>query len=594
MNLGTNLLGKFALFSISVFLVGCNDLKENDVNADDSKKLSVEFSQSEVSIPIGGSLDLLVNISPANRAGEVTFQVAEETVVSLDKQTPCEEGVMLHLSSHKLSSTTVYAFHEALAETPECVITVAPIGLEGIALDKETLSLKVFESATLSAKLTPENVTNPVLIWKSDNEEVVTVDNGVVTAHKTGEALVTVSFDGKSASCKVVVTAIPAESVTLWFEKQQVTEKEISEKESFRLDATILPEEVTYKTISEWSVSDPEILSCEAIYIDGTTLSAYITGKSAGKAKVYAKIELGAGGQPLVASCDVTVKALVPPLDPPKIGDYFYSDGTWSDGGLVSINSDGTQVEWAEEIPAPIEGKTVIGIVFQTDPRRFSESETKAGYNHGLVFCLKSAHGPKKNTTLYAMDDGDMDFLSSCILGSSWYANLNGYEDNQSVISKFSGRMTRVPAFDFVHTDFSPAAPANTSGWFIPSIGQLWDFVANLGGPGVAERLATFRTYDFPMGDYRDKDTYQYGQVYIGYNVMDVINARWAKVPAEQKDDLVVTEMSALGNTCWLMSSTCCQKEESCCTIELGDNDCIYMTPEWFSCDFTCHPILAF
>ena len=115
MNLGTNLLGKFALFSISVFLVGCNDLKENDVNADDSKKLSVEFSQSEVSIPIGGSLDLLVNISPANRAGEVAFQVAEETVVSLDKQTPCEEGVMLHLSSHNLSSTTVYAFHEALA-----------------------------------------------------------------------------------------------------------------------------------------------------------------------------------------------------------------------------------------------------------------------------------------------------------------------------------------------------------------------------------------------------------------------------------------------------------------------------------------------
>lgn len=51
MNLGTNLLGKFALFSISVFLVGCNGLKENEVNNEDSKKLSVEFSQSEVSIP---------------------------------------------------------------------------------------------------------------------------------------------------------------------------------------------------------------------------------------------------------------------------------------------------------------------------------------------------------------------------------------------------------------------------------------------------------------------------------------------------------------------------------------------------------------
>ena len=294
-------MGKFALFSISVFLVSCNGLKENDVNAEDANKLSVEFSQSEVSIPIGGSFDLLVNISPANRADEVTFQVAEETVVSLDEQTPCEEGVRLHLTSHKLSSTTIYAFHDALTETPECVITVAPIGLESIALDKETLSLKVFESATLSAKLTPENATNPVLVWKSDNEEVATVDNGVVTAHKTGEALVTVSFDGKSASCKVVVTAIPAESVTLWFEKQQVTEKVISVNEKLRINATILPEEVTYKTISEWSVSDPEIIGVEPIVVDGNTVSANIVGKSAGAADLVAEIDLGEGVEPIVA-----------------------------------------------------------------------------------------------------------------------------------------------------------------------------------------------------------------------------------------------------------------------------------------------------
>ena len=27
-------------------------------------------------------------------------------------------------------------------------------------------------------------------------------------------------------------------------------------------------------------------------------------------------------------------------LEAPKIGDYLYSDGTWSDGGLISIGSE--------------------------------------------------------------------------------------------------------------------------------------------------------------------------------------------------------------------------------------------------------------
>lgn len=610
MNLGTNLLGKFALFSISVFLVGCNDLKENDVNADDSKKLSVEFSQSEVSIPIGGSLDLLVNISPANRAGEVTFQVAEETVVSLDKQTPCEEGVMLHLSSHKLSSTTVYAFHEALTETPECVITVAPIGLESIALDKKTLSLKVFESATLSAKLTPENVTNPVLIWKSDNEEVVTVDNGVVTAHKTGEALVTVSFDGKSASCKVVVTAIPAESVTLWFDKQQVTEKEISEKESFRLDATILPEEVTYKTISEWSVSDPEILSCEAIYIDGTTLSAYITGKSAGKAKVYAKIELEDGGQPLVASCDVTVKALVPPLDPPKIGDYFYSDGTWSDGGLVSINSDGTGAVWltGSEKPRPDPNKSVIGIVFSTDANRISEEEKALGFTHGLVFSLKAAFAPIStdpkadhkldSLTRYALSTADLSpvRITPHRLTEACYNDIWGYSWNKEILSVFpkaTEKIKLVPAFDWVNTDFSPAAPTNTSGWYVPSSGQIWDLVANLCGDEVAERLAAAKLGNVDL--YR-VDQYFEDLTKFSFNPVERLNSFWALVPNEMKHNLKYSRHRGSQNVCELMSSSLYVKGDDFQSIMfwLADDGSIYPYPAPVDDSIVCHPVLSF
>lgn len=47
-----------------------------------------------------------------------------------------------------------------------------------------------------------------------------------------------------------------------------------------------------------------------------------------------------------------------------KIGDYFYSDGTWSDGGLRKIYADGSMhIDYYK--PGPLRGKTVVGIVFR-------------------------------------------------------------------------------------------------------------------------------------------------------------------------------------------------------------------------------------
>lgn len=45
-----------------------------------------------------------------------------------------------------------------------------------------------------------------------------------------------------------------------------------------------------------------------------------------------------------------------------KFGDYYYSDGTWSDGGLRA--KVGSAYIWEEQTPKPEKGKTVIGIVF--------------------------------------------------------------------------------------------------------------------------------------------------------------------------------------------------------------------------------------
>ena len=57
-----------------VSLSACEDgLK--DSNKEENVKLSVEFESADFSVPIDGSADLLVKVTPVERASEVEFVV---------------------------------------------------------------------------------------------------------------------------------------------------------------------------------------------------------------------------------------------------------------------------------------------------------------------------------------------------------------------------------------------------------------------------------------------------------------------------------------------------------------------------------------
>ena len=80
-----------------------------------------------------------------------------------------------------------------------------------VKLDKDSLSLEVGDTATLTATITPSNATNKAVEWKSDDTSVATVDtSGKVTAIKAGTATITATAadgSGEKATCAVTVTA---------------------------------------------------------------------------------------------------------------------------------------------------------------------------------------------------------------------------------------------------------------------------------------------------------------------------------------------------------------------------------------------------
>lgn len=169
-----------------------------------------------------------------------------------------------------------------------------------------------------------------------------------------------------------------------------------------------------------------------------------------------------------------------------KIGDYFYSDGTTSDGGLRERWSDGS-LKIADPKPAPETGgnKTVVGIVFQTVPSRIGQDEKDAlkakdiNEPHGLVMSVKNA-----GTTLKWSNVEETTGATVCTTVADCYLDISGLKNTQAVykLASYTSNADNYPAFKAV-ADFNTnnAVPENATEWFMPSAGQLWDLLENLG-----------------------------------------------------------------------------------------------------------------
>lgn len=211
-----------------------------------------------------------------------------------------------------------------------------------------------------------------------------------------------------------------------------------------------------------------------------------------------------------------------------KIGDYFYSDGTWSDGGLRKIYSDGRK-EIADPKPGPDRsgGKVVIGIVFQTDPYRIGRAEKEAlsGKAHGLVMALRTPTAIAPVAWWKSRLDEQDEGLTKCLTKKLRYEDISGYGNCKHIRSN-RGSLDDYPAFKSA-VEYGVPAPATTTGWFLPSSGQWWDILQNLGS-----------SHDLAQSDQQNSSATENpdaaGFVWNG-NVAAALNGWLSEVAAEGK-----------------------------------------------------------
>ena len=229
-----------------------------------------------------------------------------------------------------------------------------------------------------------------------------------------------------------------------------------------------------------------------------------------------------------------------------KLGDYYYSDGTWSDGGLRKLYPDG---KYEAETITPSSGKRPIGIVIYagrhaTDNSDYTKALTEGGPTlsgnvNGYAMAITDATGQDDRPAWLIGPGGAGDYIynldsyvstnqyawngyANCLaihnfvkahasegfemrhFQSAWVCEIFGYR-NWNYDGSVNGR-------DYGWQQ-SLKAPAGTSGWFLPSVGQLAYMHTNVNY--LNKRLETVKE-NYPDG-YSCKDRIVSFNIYVPY-----------------------------------------------------------------------------
>ena len=239
---------------------------------------SVTLDKTTLSLAVGETEQLTATVKPDDATDKnVTWTSSDESVAKV------VNGKVTAVKSGKATITA-----KCGGKTAECAVTVT-VPVTSLTLDRTTLSMAVGETAQLTATVKPDDATDKNVSWTSSDEFVAKVDNGKVTAVKSGKATITAKCCDKTAGCAVTVT-VPVSSVIL-----DKTTLSLSVGETAQLTATVKPDNATDKNVS-WTSSDETVAKVD----DGK-----VTAVKSGKATIIAKC----GDK--TAECEVTVYAKV-------------------------------------------------------------------------------------------------------------------------------------------------------------------------------------------------------------------------------------------------------------------------------------------
>ncbi len=234
-------------------------VKENTTQEED---ISIEISASRTSMLVGQSATLSATVTPQKYQSSVTYHIENPSdVASIDGNI---------LSALKEGTIRVYAkVQDVTSDYIEITISAEDIKAESITLSANKTKLKVGETATLNATVTPSSLGEYVEYVLVSGTEHATLNGKTISATSEGTLTVIAQIgDVKSNTITITIEGgtIVADSV-----KVRAKNYYITLGESTTLSATVTPS--TQASFVQYSVDDTSIAT-----ISGTTLRTLKTG----------------------------------------------------------------------------------------------------------------------------------------------------------------------------------------------------------------------------------------------------------------------------------------------------------------------------
>ncbi len=335
-----------AMCSLALF-ASCEGVK--DVEEPIVLVSEVKISQSTATMVTGQTpLALTVTVAPED-ANDKDVEWSVESASVEGCVTVDQSGVVTAVSAG--TATVVATSVDGSGVRGECQVTVedAIVNVASITITPESVTLKVGESETLEATVSPVDVTDGSITWsidESSDEDCVTLEDGVVSAANIGSATIVATANdgsGVSATCQITVEATKVETITIT--PQPLT---LTAGESSQLSFEMLPADATIKDVM-WSVENASTEGCVGVGADGNVVAV-----KAGTATVVVTALDGSGVR---GTCEVTVNAIVyevgqlyPNAENP-VGVVFYTseDGT---SGLVAALNSTSKLKWGPNVDA--------------------------------------------------------------------------------------------------------------------------------------------------------------------------------------------------------------------------------------------------
>lgn len=253
----------------------------------------IVLSQSYQALEAGADFTLTADVLPDDAADKtVSWTTGNSDVVALTPGGTDNKNCTVRAMGEGIAMIAA----KAGAKQAVCAVYVkaAVVAVESIRLDKTSAAVTEGGTLTLTATVIPDNATDRTVSWAVSPADVAEITtNGAtctVNIKAAGSAVVTASAQGCTASCTITATEKPVEVVSVTLSAETL---DLTEEDTARLTATVLPENATDRTVT-WTSSNPNT---------ATVADGVVTAVGEGTARITAQ----AGNK--TASCTVNVAA---------------------------------------------------------------------------------------------------------------------------------------------------------------------------------------------------------------------------------------------------------------------------------------------